>query len=122
MSRCTYYGYQGKPRFAARSRLLVAGLLWLIAHQGLREILHRIDTRQPQIVSQYQDADAVHATAQGAARLRDLLPRSMGCEGFEAIFREVGRHYMRAVHYREFSSKAFCEWREVRHAHIMIKE
>ena len=34
------------------------------------------------------------------------------------LFR-LGRHLTRAIHYREFHSRAFCEWQEVTCAQIM---
>ena len=34
------------------------------------------------------------------------------------LFR-LGRHLTRAIHYREFRSRAFCEWQEVTCAQIM---
>jgi len=32
---------------------------------------------------------------------------------------KLGRHLTRAVHYREFRSRAFCEWQAVTSAQIM---
>ena len=34
------------------------------------------------------------------------------------LFR-LGRHLIRATHYREFRAKAFCEWQQVTCAQIM---
>ena len=34
------------------------------------------------------------------------------------LFR-LGQHLTRAIHYREFRSRAFCEWQEVTCAQIM---
>ncbi|MCP4288571.1 MAG: hypothetical protein GY792_29810 [Gammaproteobacteria bacterium] len=34
------------------------------------------------------------------------------------LFR-LGRHLTRAIHYRKFRSRAFCEWQEVTCAQIM---
>ena len=88
-----------------------------------REVLPSV----PHSTKQYDNnrAEVSHEPTRQRERQMRRFKSTGQAQRFLAVFGVIGnlfrlgRHLMRAIHYREFRSKAFCEWQQVTCAQIM---
>jgi len=81
----------------------------------------------PHTTKQYDNnrAEVLHEPARQRERQMRQFKSTGQAQRFLTVYGVVGnlfrlgRHLMRAIHYREFRSKAFCEWQQVTCAQIM---